>query len=142
MTSAPRFSKLSIAILTIFSASSSGMMFIKLNVNHIVLFHFCNGVGGDQFGMETFGNIGKILENTLNIHNHGITCAGDDGQFLLQVGSCLGNAMTLKNFIGCTADAAQLNALWRLLSWRIQSFPVSVKPQRSFQKEPAHDHER
>jgi hypothetical protein len=47
-------------------------------------------MGGDQLGVETFGHIGQVLENTLNIHHHGVAGAGDDGQFLLQEGAAGG----------------------------------------------------
>jgi hypothetical protein len=34
--------------------------------------------------MEAFCNIGQVLEDTLDIHYHGIACAGYDGKLLLQ----------------------------------------------------------
>ena len=59
------------------------MMFIKLDVQHIVLLHLGHGVGGDQFGMETLGHVGQILHDALNIHDHGVAGAGNNGQLLL-----------------------------------------------------------
>ena len=71
------------------------MMLIKLNVDHIILFHFRNRMGGDEFGMEALGHIGQVLEDTLDVHHHGVTGAGDDGKLLLQECACRGNAVTL-----------------------------------------------
>ena len=90
------------------------MVFIEFDVHHIVLLHLGDGMGGDQFGVEAFGHVGQVLEYALDVHDHGIAGAGDDGQFLLQVGTGLGNAVTLEDLVGRAADAAQLNALGAL----------------------------
>jgi hypothetical protein len=90
------------------------MMLVKLDVDHIVLLHLGNGMGGDQLGVEALGHVGQVLEHALNINDHGVTGAGDDGQFLLQEGAGLGNAVALENLVGRTADAAQLDALGAL----------------------------
>ncbi len=87
-----------------------GMVFVELDVDDVVLFHLGDGMGGDQLGVKAFGNIGQVLENTLDIHDHGIAGAGDNGQFLLQESACGRNAVALKNLIGRTADAAELDA--------------------------------
>jgi len=64
------------------------IMLIELDMDNIFLFHLGDGVSGDEFGVEAFGDIGQILENTLDIDDHRITGAGDDRQFLLQEGPC------------------------------------------------------
>ena len=54
------------------------MVFIKFNVNDIVLLHPGNGMGRNQLGVETFGNICQVLEDTLDIDNHRVARTGDD----------------------------------------------------------------
>jgi hypothetical protein len=88
-----------------------GVVFVELDVNDTVLLHLGDGVGGDQFGVEALGHVGQVLEHALDVHHHGVAGAGDDGQFLLQVGAGLGYPVALENFVGRAADAAQLNAL-------------------------------
>jgi hypothetical protein len=66
-------------------------------------------VSGNQLGVETFGHVGKILEDTLDINHHGITGTGNYGKLLLHKRSYRGYAMALQYFIGRTADTAQLN---------------------------------
>src|SRR3989339_576345 len=86
------------------------MVLVEFNVNDIVLIHLPHGVGGDQLGMTAFSHIGKVLEDTLNIHHHGVTGACHNGKFLLEECSCRGNPVSLEHFIGRTADTTQLNA--------------------------------
>jgi len=88
---------------------SYGMMLVKLNVNHIILLHLGNGMGCDKLGMKTFGHVGQVLEDTLDIHHHGITGAGDNGKLLRQKSCCAGYAVALKDLIGRTADPAELD---------------------------------
>ena len=91
-----------------------GMVLVKLDVDDVVLLHLGDGVGGDQFGVEALGHIGQVLEHALDVHHHGITGTGDDGQLLLQEIACRRYAVALKNLIGRTADAAQLDAFGAL----------------------------
>jgi hypothetical protein len=91
-----------------------GMMLVELDVEHIVLLHPGDGMGGDQFGMKAFGHIGQVLENALDIHHHGVAGPGDDRQFLLQEGAAKRNPVSLEDFIGRAADARELNALGAL----------------------------
>ena len=118
------------------------MMFIKLDVDDVVLLHLGDGVGGDQLGVEALGHVGQVLEHTLNVHHHGIAGAGDNRQFLLQEGTGRRYAVALQDLIGGTADAAQLNPFGALGLGVIRSFPVTERPPQSFRRAAVHVHER
>jgi hypothetical protein len=133
---APRFWKLSMAIRTIAFRIFQGMVFVELDVDDVVLLHLGDGVGGDQLGVEALGHVGHILENTLDVDHHGIAGAGDDGQFLLQVGAGLGHAVALEDLVGRTADAAQLDALGALGLGVFDDFRLLARP-RSSRRGPA-----
>jgi hypothetical protein len=64
-------------------------------MDDIFLFHSGDGVGGDQFGVKAFGDIGQILEDALNIDHHGIAGAGDDGKLLLEKRAAQRHAVAL-----------------------------------------------
>jgi hypothetical protein len=38
-------------------------VFVKFDMDHIVLFHLGDGMGGDQFGVEALGHVGQVLEH-------------------------------------------------------------------------------
>jgi hypothetical protein len=86
-----------------------GVMLIEFDVDHILLLHAGNGVGGDQFGVETVGHVGDILKDALDIDHHGIAGAGDNGQFLLQKGAAQRAPRGAADFVGGAADPGQLD---------------------------------
>jgi hypothetical protein len=86
-----------------------GMVFIKLDMDHIILFHLGNGMRGDELGMEALGNVGQVLEDTLHVYDHRITGTGDNCQFLLQKGSGRRYTVALQNLVGSTADSCKLD---------------------------------
>ena len=91
-----------------------GVMFVKFDMNDIFLFHFGDGMGGDQFGVEASGHIGDILHDALNVHDHRVAGAGDNGQFLLQKSAAQRHAMALQYLIGRTTDPGKLDAFGAL----------------------------
>ena len=76
-----------------------GMMLVEFYMHNIVLFHPGHWVGGDQFCVKAFGDIGQILEYALNINHHRLTGTGDDRQLLLQEGTCRRHTVALKDFV-------------------------------------------
>jgi hypothetical protein len=66
------------------------VVLVEFDVDHVVLLHLGDGMGGDQLGVEALGHVGQVLDDALDVHHHGVAGAGDDGQLLLQVGARLG----------------------------------------------------
>ena len=87
------------------------MVFIKLDMDYVILLHLVYRMRGDQLGMEALGNVGQVLEDTLHVYDHSITGTGKKRQVLLQKGTGRWNAMTLQDLVGGAADATQLYAL-------------------------------
>ena len=84
------------------------MFFIKSNV-------FGTGdlgdrAGGNDFGVEAFGNSTDGGHDTLNVNEHEVGNAGHDGQFLSGEVGGDGNTGTHENFVTCAADTGELNA--------------------------------
>ena len=73
-----------------------GIMFIELDMDDIFLLHLGDGMGSNELGMETFGDIGQILKDTLDIDYHRITGTSDNREFLLQESTRWRNTVTLQ----------------------------------------------
>jgi hypothetical protein len=68
------------------------------------------GRGGNEFRVESFGEIADRLHDALHIHHHRFDGAGDDGEFLIQIVPRAGNALPHHHFVRGTANASQIDA--------------------------------
>ena len=65
---------------------------------------------GDKLRMEAFGQRSKCREDTLNVNNDDFAGTGQNNVFLLQEVAGHRDSVTHGDFVGSTADAADIDA--------------------------------
>ena len=84
---------------------------LRIKPDEIGIRHLGDWGGGDEFGVEAFGQRAQGRKNTLYIHHNGLTCSGQHHILLLQEVSGHGNAPPHGYFVGSTADTGHIDAV-------------------------------
>ena len=72
---------------------------LGIETDKVRIRHLSDGRSCNKFGMEAFGERPQCREDTLNVYNNSLTCAGKDYVFLLKEVTCHRNSSSHSNFI-------------------------------------------
>ena len=84
---------------------------VLVELDEIGVRHPGDGGGGDELGVEAFGERTERREDALHVHNDRLASAGEHDVFLLEEVARHGDALTHGDFVAGAADAADVDAL-------------------------------